>query len=198
MFIKSGWWINKLHWIKLFFLPLGQYCRKGGCCHVSICPTAPSSHEVCVKYNWQNIFQILMKSAFCLNVILLFVVNHILILINNSFFFFEQVSIIWHGTIWKISIALILHLLFDRCYRKLVCWNVICSHSRWCHDMETFLCITGACIPTMILHCHKPPNQWQHSFQMKAALPLANRVSTASDWSSNIGPWPFLSLMGSP
>ena len=46
------------------------------------------------------------------------------------------------------------------------------------------------CITAVIWHCHKPLTQWQCSFQMKAALPLGNRLSTASDqpWYT-VGPW---------
>ena len=44
------------------------------------------------------------------------------------------------------------------------------------------------CITTTISQCRKPLNQWQHIFQMKAALPLANRLVTGSDRISNTGP----------
>ena len=45
-----------------------------------------------------------------------------------------------------------------------------------------------ACLTTAIWRCRKPLNQWQRSFQMKAALPVANQLATASDRSSKTGP----------
>ena len=45
----------------------------------------------------------------------------------------------------------------------------------------------GACITAAISCCRKPLNQWQCSFQMKAALPLANRLAAASDRNANSG-----------
>ena len=51
----------------------------------------------------------------------------------------------------------------------------------------------GACI-TVIRHCYKPLRQWRHNFQMKAALPLANRLVRASDCSRNTGSCPIFDL----
>ena len=45
-----------------------------------------------------------------------------------------------------------------------------------------------ACITTVIQCCHKPFSQWQRSFHLKAALPLAERLMmTASDQHSVTG-----------
>ena len=49
--------------------------------------------------------------------------------------------------------------------------------------------ISGTCLDTELWRCRKPLNQWQRSFQMKAALPLADRLATASDRSGKTGPW---------
>ena len=44
----------------------------------------------------------------------------------------------------------------------------------------------GVCITTAIWHCHKPFSQWQRSFQMKAALPLAEMLATALHYICNV------------
>ena len=45
------------------------------------------------------------------------------------------------------------------------------------------------CIVTAIWHRGKPLNQWQRSFQMKAALSLVNRLATAPYPGSEAGLW---------
>ena len=49
----------------------------------------------------------------------------------------------------------------------------------WGSDLQYEARSPGVCITT-IWHCRKPLNQWQCSFQMKAALPLANWLATRS------------------
>ena len=59
-------------------------------------------------------------------------------------------------------------------------------------DFNMILCLAlqspGTCVTTVIWYCHKSLNQWQCSFQMKAALPLVNRLVTASDRNNGTGP----------
>ena len=59
-------------------------------------------------------------------------------------------------------------------------------------DFNMILCLSlqapGTCIFTAIWYCPKSFNQWQCSFQMKAALPLVNRLVTASDRNNGTGP----------
>ena len=52
-----------------------------------------------------------------------------------------------------------------------------------------FHCQPWVYITTAIWRCRKPLSQWQPSFHMKAALPLANRLATASDCSRDTCPW---------
>ena len=47
---------------------------------------------------------------------------------------------------------------------------------------------TGACLTIAIWRCRRPLNQWRRSFQMKAALPLANRPVIGSYCSRKTGP----------
>ena len=47
---------------------------------------------------------------------------------------------------------------------------------------------SGPCLTTAIWRCRKNSSQWQRSFQMKAALPLAKILARASCRSSNKGP----------
>ena len=44
---------------------------------------------------------------------------------------------------------------------------------------------TRICVATVIGHCGKAFNQWQHSFHLKAALPLARKLATVSDHCGN-------------
>ena len=62
--------------------------------------------------------------------------------------------------------------MYSYSFQLMVAIFLIISHCQCCWW-------PGACI-TAIRHCYKPLNQWQHSFQTKAALPLANRLPTAS------------------
>ena len=48
--------------------------------------------------------------------------------------------------------------------------------------------LAEACLTIVIWHCRKPLNQWRRSFQMKAALPLANRHVAGSDCSRKTRP----------
>ena len=70
------------------------------------------------------------------------------------------------------------------------------SDETWYNTGESVVQLTykgpGACLTTMIWHCRKPLNQWQCSFQKKAALPLANQLAAASDHSRKTGSWVFL------
>ena len=47
---------------------------------------------------------------------------------------------------------------------------------------------SGDCITSATKRGCKPLTQWHRSFQLKAVLPLAIRLATASDRSSNTGP----------
>ena len=46
---------------------------------------------------------------------------------------------------------------------------------------------TGPCITTAMWRCRTPISQWQHSFHLKAALPLVKRLASMSVSSSNTG-----------
>ena len=50
----------------------------------------------------------------------------------------------------------------------------------WCYSTVIWCYSKGCCSTRAIWHCHKPFSQWQGSFQMKAASPLAERLTTAS------------------
>ena len=76
-------------------------------------------------------------------------------------------------------------------YERLV-WRNIDSGmlllGKWLDQFSSILCLVqprGLYIITVTWCCCKPFNQWQCSFQMKAALPLAKRLSAVSDCSSN-------------
>ena len=54
--------------------------------------------------------------------------------------------------------------------------------------VASFLTNGCAAFIKAIWRCRKPLNKWQRSFQMKAALPLANRLATTADRSDKTGP----------
>ena len=57
--------------------------------------------------------------------------------------------------------------------------------SHYLNQMMVWACITKL---TAIWFCRKLLNQWQRSFQLKAALPLANQIAAPSDCCNNTKP----------
>ena len=49
----------------------------------------------------------------------------------------------------------------------------------------------GFCLYWAIWRCRKPFSQWQHSFQMKATLPLAKRIAIASRGDYKADSWEY-------
>ena len=81
---------------------------------------------------------------------------------------------------WQLSYCqLCLHWRYRRSSKRQSL--VLVVKKNWHYDSSRF---PGACTTTAMWRCHKPLNQWQCSFQMKAALSLVNRLTTASDRSS--------------
>ena len=121
----------------------------------------------------------------------------------------ENICIIWWYNYWWILVhaanaqysSLFCIYICSSIRLMLILWSYhsgleLTWHALWWYCIWAILTYmfmhqvnSGPCITIVTWSCHKNFSQWEHSFSLKAALPLAERVATASDHCCKTGPW---------